>query len=683
MDPIYIDGSAGSPIDDDEERRRERERLEREARAQEEREAQRGALDDLIDRGGLPAGTHDRTVGESAAIVTPGRQVGHQSGRGVVLDSTTEYRAPEMPERVREVDERLARPGGARAIESEMRRETAAARPAAAADVARATEDDEPEEAPSSPDVAAPRAARMTLPRPAAVQVDPIVTDDAPARPAPAPVRKPDALPAPTGADALDAGLPSESDIAGAGSRDDVRRVLRAIFGALGGAYSGRQLSPFRSDADRMRGERRQGLEQRMAQKRGDVERQDEAEAERAEHIQADQRFAAEEARHLRDDQRQDGVARAQTALYERRTGLADAELSEAQYEQEQRDALADPESEASEAARRAVRARLAALPPSQRRDIEAALGDIDALTGTEALGYLEHGRLPQPPQARMGAGSGAGGVPRAPRSAPGGIAAVGSEQARAHVRAGRLSAEAGEALAADLASSDRRVRQEAQRVLASLQPRRGQATATDEGEEIMPSVIATVPLQRGEGARIREGFSEAASHYGALGHMRQVAQRYGLSARIDPRAESELAADIAGMRAMYAAIQHTGVINPSESPRIDASIPNPTQLTQMTFGQLEARIQSFEQHLERAIVAGLGVRGVDDQGIEAALRMLRSGGRGGRSRAQAAREPAREAPAQLAGDRVRVRLPDGRVGRVPRDQVERAVAAGAEVLDG
>jgi hypothetical protein len=93
-----------------------------------------------------------------------------------------------------------------------------------------------------------------------------------------------------------------------------------------------------------------------------------------------------------------------------------------------------------------------------------------------------------------------------------------------------------------------------------------------------------------------------------------------------------------------------------------------------MTFGTFAARMQTWQRLLEERVEAQLTVNGVDRAGVEAAMRMIR-GQRGGGQAAPPAR------PAAPTGDRVRVRLPDGRTGNIPRSQLEAARARGAVVL--
>jgi hypothetical protein len=111
----------------------------------------------------------------------------------------------------------------------------------------------------------------------------------------------------------------------------------------------------------------------------------------------------------------------------------------------------------------------------------------------------------------------------------------------------------------------------------------------------------------------------------------------------------------------MVTQIQNTGVISPTEMESINSTLPNPSDLQQMTFGEVNTRLRSFRSQLEAGVSSGLLAAGVDDAGRAAAIRMLRSGSTGGGQR--------RAAPAQPAqgGDTVTVRAPSGEERRVPR----------------
>ena len=109
-------------------------------------------------------------------------------------------------------------------------------------------------------------------------------------------------------------------------------------------------------------------------------------------------------------------------------------------------------------------------------------------------------------------------------------------------------------------------------------------------------------------------------------------------------------------MMSMVATLRNTGVINPAEAPTIEAAIPNPTQLRQMTLGEVQTRVNSFRTLLEQRIRANLAVLGVDEAGQDRAVEFLHSG------RFSGGREGGAQAPRQgaPAGNRVNIQAPPG-----------------------
>lgn len=192
---------------------------------------------------------------------------------------------------------------------------------------------------------------------------------------------------------------------------------------------------------------------------------------------------------------------------------------------------------------------------------------------------------------------------------------------------------------------------------------RRGDA----EGTEILPGVRSSMRLSDTAAERLRDAVSETERRSRTLAQLEDIARRYGgLRARISPEAAAEVRPALLAARGMAAAIQGSGVINPSEVPTINAALPNPQDLTAMTFGQFNQSLRSWRRLLQSSIVSQLRSRGVDDVGID---RVLRQSGLPALAGAGRASIP--------SGDTVRVIAPDGRVGRIPRAQLERARAAG------
>jgi hypothetical protein len=207
-------------------------------------------------------------------------------------------------------------------------------------------------------------------------------------------------------------------------------------------------------------------------------------------------------------------------------------------------------------------------------------------------------------------------------------------------------------------------------RMMATAAVGSSQERQQRERQEIMPGVSATVAISQGEAQGIRSGFAAAREGYANIIALRDLGGS-GVVGSLNPEQRASVVARLTAARGMVAVLGRTGIINPSEVPAINATVPNPSDIEQMTLGTLGARVRTFQGLLEDQIRSSLLARGVDDEGIDRAMGMLRTG-RG------AARPAARAAPEGS----VRVRHPDGRTGVVPQAQMERARAAGFEVVD-
>lgn len=178
---------------------------------------------------------------------------------------------------------------------------------------------------------------------------------------------------------------------------------------------------------------------------------------------------------------------------------------------------------------------------------------------------------------------------------------------------------------------------------------------------------------------QVRQGLIGARSHAAALGTIDRIARERGASATVDPRIEADLVAATQAMMAMVAEMRNTGIINPAEAPTIEAAIPNPTSMRQMTLGEVQRRVNSFRNLLDQRVRAQLSANGVDEAGQEQISRWLRSGSMGGGGAGAQRAAPA----GGPQSDMVRVRRPDGSERSVPRRLAERARARGWEVIDG
>lgn len=439
---------------------------------------------------------------------------------------------------------------------------------------------------------------------------------------------KPRELPRPTGDDALDRGLPRDSDISDARTRDAIRSPFRALGRALQVAAGRDPGARAPSEADSLQARRDAGMRERLSAKqqvRGE---------ERAEGRERTRAASAASAAASQSD-----IARQRLAQQGRQAD-AQTRLAEARTRREEESgvlsaAMRDPESDVSRRAReryvleamdrervRAGGSRTALEIAQEVRGLSAA--DIEAMEG----------ELPGVTMGTRGRGAGTGG------------AAYGAN----------LEALRQEAIAHGVPEATART-MSARQLQGEIAQRTRRTSGAQEGDEILPGVQAGIHLERGEARAIRQGFAQARSQMAALGEIERIAGRYGPSAAISREAAGELAAPIASMRAMVANLQHTGVINPSEAPAIEAMLPNPQSLSQMTFGDLQSRLRSFRGALERAVDSELETRGVAPEGRRTALGLLR--GRGG--------------PAQpSAGPTFTVTAPDGRTRTGPLSDEDR-----------
>lgn len=517
----------------------------------------------------------------------------------------------------------------------------------------------EAEPPPPAPQAEAPRAAPPPAPAPARPQTaDRAAALGSPvARPAPPPPDSP-AAPA-VNADAPAVAKPSMQgprDMTGVDVGDAFRRVGAGIGNFLG-AFAGRPGQQFVSERSRIeaqdRADKRDYMDREENRRRYDEARADRL-SERGEAREMQRAMAEQQAEARRGqidlarmrEERQMRQAEAQQALLDART-------SRERVQAQQLINASDPDSGESDRARKRFELRLSMYPDAVR----ARLRDVDLTELSAAdIAALERELPNQSIGERSGRPGGGGGT-----ATPGG-------RPRSETRtqmleeAGRL----GIPESAAAALTDRQLASE----IALRSRGRADPNAT---REILPGVMARASLtSESDGVRMREGFVKASTHYGSLQRILANGQRYGAAERItDPRVRAQITADIASMRSMYAAIQGTGTINTGEAPLIEAQIPNPDNLRQMTFGELEDNVRSFESLLISEIVAGLDVRGVDQEGINRALAILRRGGNPNAQRGPAAsggQAPATQSqPARSSGPMVRItRSRDGQTLTIP-----------------
>ena len=306
-----------------------------------------------------------------------------------------------------------------------------------------------------------------------------------------------------------------------------------------------------------------------------------------------------------------------------------------------------------SEQARRELRALNAQKPPDEQIPDE----QIDAMTGRAARLLYTQMTRPYGNRARetrrAGGGGGLGGAP------------MSATEARAALVERGL----------DPALADSLPPRELARLLHNEARRSLREGITAEGREILPGVFTRLEMTSGEVARLRDGFESMRSGMLSLGRVGEVAERFGgPAARISPQARAAIVPELTLLRSMVAQMGNTGVIQPSEVPTINAALPNPGDLEQMTFGSFDARLSQWQRIVSDRARSALETRGVSGPQVERALRALRVGfaaadrGEGGERR-------------QRQGT-IRITRPDGRSITRPDtpEERQRAEDAGFDV---
>lgn len=471
----------------------------------------------------------------------------------------------------------------------------------------------------------------------------------------------------------MDDGLPNEGQIGDARARDIGRMIAAALGNAFAG-YSGRgsMVRP-RREADELTQQRQQGIARQQAAKGEAVQRMD-ARAERE--AQREQEMTLAQQRLAESAQARDAgldIQRQRLGLDEQRTA---AQLAEMERTRSADSALDVAESVQSRQARTALAVRLSQLHPTQRQHALEALGASEAIqgmTGRQAMQAME--QLARPLQMRGTGGGGGGTTPRRGPRLPGGGEMGFEDFSRLfQERTGRSAEEA------ELVYADRDAREQFVRGLARLPTR--QASADGSRRPMLPGVdVDAEMVDDYTYRRHREGLIHGRHAGDSLRSIRQVQQRYGASAVIDPRARAELAAPLQRMLTRIAQMRSSGVIQPSELPTIEAFLPDPSSGRQITIGEFDARMGSFVRDIENDVRATLEADGATAEGIENALRYVRGQYRapraaaqpregGGAPQPQAAPAIPREARRDQAGNVVMYgpdgprRVPPGRVAQ-------------------
>lgn len=464
---------------------------------------------------------------------------------------------------------------------------------------------------------------------------------------------------------ALDYGLPSEGAIDEANVWDAIRRPFHAIGSGLLAA-SGRSTTPFRSSAEPLAEERREGIRGRLDAKgataAADRRAAMDAEARRAAREPTDFEREVEARRAAGDAARTETDAR-RVALDERRVAGTEARTAE---EAARAERMRDPASAESVRARQLLDLEVNTLSPVIRDAIRAL--DLSDLNAEQADAYrrdltgLIRDRLGRG-RGAAGGGGGSGGSPT-------------TEALRQMLTAnGRMTDEQADAY---IASMGRR------RVASSLlsdtlsmgradaaADRRDQARAA--GDELVEGVHASVHMSEPAIRAWQNGWGTTRASMDSLRAIEAMVEENGIGTVINPELRNRLEARMFPLRGMAAAAQGTGVINPSEMPAINAALPDATSMVGMTLGQFRGALNEWRRLTEDAIRHRMEDMGVPDEEVRRALGALRSGSRvvrGGSARTNA-EAPAGGEGAAPAGDTVRVRLPSGRTANLPRDVYE------------
>jgi len=504
-----------------------------------------------------------------------------------------------------------------------------------------------------------PSAAAVAPPAPAAPEAPSAFV--APKPPADA-AREAEAGPLPT----LDEGLPTEQEIADARGRDTRHSIASAIGNGFLAA-AGRPIVHHEQEAPGLAEERRRGIREAL-QRKGVLARED-ATAQRQEARQAVQderaeRQLAQGERRLDLLEQSTGARTEQVQAQTEHTRLAD-ELARASREDRQ-----DPTSGISSGFRDAIRARVGLMPDA---DVVRMAQDFPDLRNLDAMSAEQL----EPIYRAMTTGVGV----RLGR--PGGQGGGGGDRdaiVAEMVRRGIVDSPE-EAQSTVQAIGQRGARAAIQQSLSPTARARGQ---DEEGLEVLPGVRARLadPI---EARQIRHGFAQGRTQYASLGEVARIAERFGTTGPISPEAAAELGGPLSRLRAMVATLQNTGIINPSEAPAIEAMLPDPRSVSQMTFQTLQGRLDSFRRELDSAVTSELEARGVDEAGIREALRQFHGGVGSGRASSSASQPAApRGGPGTSRPVRVQ-RIVDGAPG--PRGWVSQAFldahADEYEVIDG
>lgn len=469
----------------------------------------------------------------------------------------------------------------------------------------------------------------------------------------------------------LDAGLPSEADIAGAreGAGDSfLRHLQNGLRGAIG--------MPTReapTTADDLASERRAGI--RAGMERKGVLRSAESTAAATADRQSRQDALAERGLDIRQQQ-----ADAATRAADQRGGLVEAQTAhvQAQTESEQlttqfsratREERQSAESQLSRGYQQAINATLRGMGAMGDRFRGELTSPIEEQSAEQLEPLL---RRVQSLGLRAGAGGGGSGASRATLEAA----------AREHHA---TEAEIAAASDADLRALNRTATARPDAPADDARPVVW-SRVSDGGEPITADARTfATPTAR---TVYQGGLTEAATVDARLSEIERVyddamAGATGPLARARAWGEIQLNGAIdEPINMLLGSITHmaeTGVINPGpEADRLRSMVPDPSSMGQMTFGQFETRMAQFRRGLREEISAAAAQHGVSEADTSRLLRQMHLGG-SSRSATRPATPATPTGAADPAFQPVTLTLPDGRTATArTQSALDAALAAGA-----
>jgi len=364
---------------------------------------------------------------------------------------------------------------------------------------------------------------------------------------------------------------------------------LGRVAGSFGG-YGGEALQ------DRQLEQRDQA--QAFTQNRAATSDARQAEESMANRALRERQVGTMEARENRMSTEEDELAPVRSALMRAQADRMRTQNAGAEYETETSRASRDPSSDVSRNAQALIRENRAVLG----RSFSLSDEQIGRMSAAELQPFVgQHGSLARA-LGRRGGGVGGAGASRVMSAMPERFAEANGEAAEARWR-----------------------------TMTASQRENWYPQANGDGEagqtQILPGVTSTIELSDTEVRQLRAGLASTQSYRSTLSSIGEIARRSGgLSAKISPEARAEITPHLVLLSGMVATLGQTGTINEGEVPRINAALPDPSNLEQMTFGSFGTRLQTWQTLVTNNTRAQLRARGVPEDGIDRALNIMSRG---------------------------------------------------------